>query len=144
MPGKQILTDSQPRDGSGQKRGASMDGILSGLINLGLGGLMAAALIWFLYYLVSRTLPEMTRLFRKEILAERKLRFREHQALLQMMDLLAKQQQEQHEALLAHVDMGLKEVMRLFTESQAAIERRLAAWQAAGAGSQQGPKPRQP
>src|SRR5207237_1992717 len=31
----------------------------------------------------------------------------------------------------------LKDVMRLFNESQAAIERRLAAWQAGGAGYQQ-------
>jgi hypothetical protein len=120
-----------------EERGRPMDGILSGLINLGLGGLMAAALIWFLHHLVTTTLPEMNRVFRKEIVAERKLRYREHQALLQMMDQLAKQQQEQHEALLNHVDLGLKEVMQLFTQSQAAIERRLTAWE------QKGPGPRQ-
>ncbi len=55
-----------------------MEGILAGLVNLGLGGLMAAALIWFLHHLVARTLPEMLRAFREDVAAERDQRFKEH------------------------------------------------------------------
>jgi hypothetical protein len=37
------------------------EGILAGLVNLGLGGIMTAALVWFLHQLVARTLPDMPR-----------------------------------------------------------------------------------
>jgi len=120
-----------------------MNGILSGLINLGLGGLMGAALVWFLHYLVTRTLPETSRVFREEVSMERDLRYREHQTLLQVMERLAKQQNEEHEALLAHVSAGLKELTHVVTEGWAAIERRLDTWQAQAAGQRQGPRPRQ-
>jgi hypothetical protein len=40
-----------------------MEGILAGLVNPGLGGLMAAALVWFLHQLAARTLPDMLRAF---------------------------------------------------------------------------------
>jgi hypothetical protein len=119
-----------------------MNGILSGLINLGLGGLMGAALVWFLHHLVTRTLPEMNRVFREEVSMERDLRYREHQALLQMMERLANQQNEEHEALLTHVSAGLKELTRLITEGLAALERRLDAWQVQALGQRQSPRPR--
>ena len=50
---------------------------------------------------------------------ERDLRGREHQAMLQMMERLARQQNEEHEALLTHVSAGLKELTRLVTEGEA-------------------------
>ena len=74
---------------------------------------------------------------------ERDLRCWEHQALLQMMERLARQQNEEHEALLTHVSAGLKELTRLVTEGLAAFERRLDAWQTQAVGQRQGPRPRQ-
>jgi len=121
-----------------------MNGVLAGLINLGIGGLMAAALVWFLHHLVTRTLPEANRIFREEVKAERELRWQEHQALLHMMDRLAKQQHEEHDALLAQVNTGLKELARLITESHVALERRLSPEQGPGTPPRQGPKPRPP
>jgi hypothetical protein len=106
--------------------------IIPGLVNLGLGGVMAAALIWFLYHLVTRTLPQMNRAYRKALLAERKLRFREHQALLRIIEQHRKEDHEEHEALLNHSSTGLKELTRAITDALAALEQRVAALLAAG------------
>jgi hypothetical protein len=48
-----------------------MDAVLSGLVNLGVGGVMAAALVWFLYFIVTKTLPEMTARFGQELKEKR-------------------------------------------------------------------------
>jgi hypothetical protein len=48
-----------------------MDAVLSGLVNLGVGGVMAAALVWFLYFIVTKTLPEMTARFGQELREKR-------------------------------------------------------------------------
>jgi hypothetical protein len=141
-----------------------MDEIIPVLVNLGLGGAMAAALIWFLYHLVTKTLPEINRAHRKLLLTERKLRFREHRRLLelmdrqgnqqlqmmerlaqqqqQMMERLAQQQQEQHEALLTHIDTNLKELSRLMCERLTVIEQRLDTQEAADPHTKPGPRPR--
>ncbi len=102
-----------------------MEGILAGLVNLGLGGVMGAALIWFLHHLVTRTLPEMTKIFREEVNAERDQRHKEHQALLQSIDRLGQQQHKEHEAIIDHLDSGFKELVNEITDNRVALEKRL-------------------
>jgi hypothetical protein len=101
-----------------------MEGVLAGLVNLGLGGLMAAALVWFLHHLVTRTVPEMAKARREELTAERDQRFKEHQALLQAIDKLGDRQRKEHEAILDRLDFGFKEIINELIENRAAIERR--------------------
>jgi hypothetical protein len=98
-----------------------MEAILAALVNLGLGGLMGAALIWFLHYLVTRTLPEMTRCFREEVHGERDLRLKEHQAMLAALDRLAEQIRREHDIILDRLDYGFKEMLNEVVENRAAL-----------------------
>jgi hypothetical protein len=122
-----------------------MEGILAGLVNLGLGGVMGAALIWFLHHLVTKTLPEMTRTFREEVSAEREQRRKEHQALLEVIDRLGRQQHKEHEAILDRLDFGFKEMVNEIADNRAARERRLEGSPSSPPGATPGHrKPRQP
>ncbi len=107
-----------------------MDAILSGLVNLGLGGLMAAALVWFLHHLVTRTLPDLTEAFRAELNAGRDQRSKEHQALLATFDKcmlligkLGAHQQREHTAILKRLDNGFKELLEQSNANRLAVER---------------------
>ena len=118
-----------------------MDSILAGLLNLGLGGIMSAALVWFLQHLVTQTLPDMTRAFRVEVLAERDRRFKEHQALLEainrlraLIGKLGKQQRREHAAILQRLDLDFKQLVNEFMENRLAVERLLHDRQEAAAG----------
>ena len=55
-----------------------MDTILTGLLNLGVGGAMAAAVIYLVWYTLTRTIPEQQRLHRVELSEQRE---RYHQLL---------------------------------------------------------------
>jgi hypothetical protein len=116
--------------------------LVSALTNLGIGGLMAAALIWFLHHVVTRTLPEMNRVFREEVAAERETRHRENEALLEMMDRMSREQHAEHEALMNHLDAGLKEVARALAENHHALQRLQDSW-LAGTGQRPRPRPGQ-
>lgn len=122
-----------------------MEGILAGLVNLGLGGVMGAALVWFLHHLVTKTLPEMTRTFREEVRVEREQRRTEHQALLEVIDRLGRQQHKEHEAILDRLDFGFKELVNEITDHRAALERRREGSAFSPPGGTPGQrKPRQP
>jgi hypothetical protein len=101
-----------------------MEQLLSGLINLGFGGVMAAALIWLLHHLVTKTLPEMMRAFQEELFTERDLRFKEHQALLQAVDKQGERQRKEHEAILEHLVFGSKELLKEITARRTALGNR--------------------
>ena len=83
-----------------------MEGILAGLVNLGLGGIMAAALVWFLYHLVTKTLPDITGACREEIRVQRRFRRREHRALTGRLGAPGRAGAREHEAVLARIDAG--------------------------------------
>jgi hypothetical protein len=116
--------------------------IVSALTNLGLGGLMAAALVWFLHHVVTRTLPEMNRVFREEVAAERDARRRENEALLEMMDRLSREQHAEHEALMRQLDAVLNEQSRALAEFHTALQRIQDVWTAGGPRPR--PRPGQP
>lgn len=110
-----------------------IEAIVSGLVNLGFGGLVVAALIWFLYYLVTKTLPSLAaaaeaqakaqwiqyeglirteREFRKEtatslgqLLTEtRDQSRREHEGLMQLM-------RENHNKAMDRMNIGFEELV---------------------------------
>lgn len=92
-----------------------MDQILGGLINLGVGGVMTAALVWFLYHLVTQTMPEQQRLFREEVATERAERQKEHRRLVKRIDAVATANQRRHEVLMDRLDMGFEALVNEIT-----------------------------
>jgi len=56
-----------------------MDAITQGLLNFGIGGAMAAAVLWWAWYRETKTLPALMDLFRDEMGKERAQCERYHQ-----------------------------------------------------------------
>jgi hypothetical protein len=135
--------------------GRPVEGVLSGLVQLGVGGIMAAALIWFLHYLVTKTLPELTATFRTEVATERtarredaagerSLRMEEHRALLAVIDRVGQQQREEHEKIMDRLDFGFKEMIGEITENRQSAQRILDAVQDSRPQQWRRTAPRQP
>lgn len=100
----------------------TFDGVVSLVVNLGVSAAAAVALIWFLYTLVSKTLPGMMAIFREELEAqreahekalvlEREYRQRERAELLTAMGAVHAARHEEHLKLLDRLDYGFKNLL---------------------------------
>jgi hypothetical protein len=76
-----------------------MDTILPALEHFGIGGLFAAALVWFMWYRETKTIPALMEQVSKELQAERALCQRWHEENLKDHHALMEGQKEIHLAV---------------------------------------------
>ena len=73
-----------------------MDPWVSAFTNLGIGGALCFAMVWFLRYLVTVTLPELVRTFSEQLEKERAASERRHSEVLVRIDRLDAAQIQRH------------------------------------------------
>src|SRR2546423_1482000 len=99
-----------------------IEAIVSGLVNLGFGGLVVGALIWFLYYLVTKTLPSMEAAASRQAVAqwtqyeplmatEREFRRSMAVDIVKAMSEMREQSRHEHEGLQQHMKENHERVM---------------------------------
>jgi hypothetical protein len=93
-----------------------METILTALENFGIGGLFAGALIWFMWYRETKTIPALMEQVSRELQAERALCQRWHEENLKDHQALMEGQKEIH-----HAVQELQQHLRL---DQALMEQR--------------------
>jgi hypothetical protein len=76
-----------------------VDTILTALENFGIGGLFAGALIWFMWYRETKTIPALMEQVSKELQAERALCQRWHEENLKDHQALMEGQKDIHHAV---------------------------------------------
>lgn len=100
----------------------TFDGLVSLVVNLGVSAAAAIALIWFLFTLVSKTLPGMMAMFREELTAERlahevlmkaerDYRLAERMELLRAVAETHAARAQEHVKIMDRLDYGFKNLL---------------------------------
>ena len=81
-----------------------MENLIGSLLNLGIGGVMAATVVWFLYHILTKTIPEMMASFQASLGKLQDLFERTNDKLLARVDQQAEQSAEQSAATISRLE----------------------------------------